>query len=1055
MKRAMSLALAILMTFTGNSHLVYASGQENKNNYEVVPAKDDVLEAEQSSEEVREEEVIEEETIEEGTTEEEITEEGTTEEEVIEEETTEEEATEEETEEEATEEATEEETTEEETTEEETTEEETTEEETTEEEQDTLATEKENQLYVKDLDGTQKRFECTVTTSDYSDMEIAVWSDANGQDDLVWYTAQKDGDTYRINVEIKTHATVGLYYAHAYGKDKDGTTRMVSGTTFQVDAPAAGKVTTETTENGFQVKISEITSPSGIEKVKAAVWVKEDQSDLIWTTLSPTNGAYVIDVDAKDHQKIMGQYYVHVYAVDGNGINSFCAGVARKVQTSVGSMKTTVSEDGCDILLSDVTCVFDNRVSIAVWSKKDGQDDLVWYDAKKDGRNYSVSIPQDKLKDTGAYYAHAYMIDSSGEGTFLSGKTFTIDGIVTIGEPENGELIVDITKIDTEKSFVDFSADVWTQDDQSDVQTIHSEKQANGNYSITIPLSPFGLYSGDYHLRIYRNLDNGKSELMKDTAKSIIINKGTVGPVVISSNKMIYTVSLDDVDLKGMEKEIRFAVWSEENGQDDLQWYTAAKSGNSYKVDIPIYKYADTGSYNVHIYADLLDDSSHCISCTTFQVDEIVKSGVEVKQISGKKGTAQIVETMGDLGYEVTGVRVGIWNVDQNGEQNGDVVWYDMSGDEDEYTATFDVRNHECQFGRYDAHVYVADANGDYSFLNGTSFTITANNMVVYEKTDNSNGKVLIYGPNVKGQAVDSIRMATWSSDGDQDDLKWITAKQNNAGVYYVEIARSDYKRSGEFTTHVYGTVNGEESWIGGIRYIISDVANDEVGVIREFDDQAKEVMHNIIYAVETGGQVYGKAQYDCFVEAYHVSEKETAITIGAACWFATEAQKLLKLIREEDPELFASLDTEGISEDIDNMDWTTYGSDGEGNVTIEKGSDKAKCIQALISTEVGIRVQDRLVDEEMTKYVNEAKDLDVKDLKGQMFLANVRHLGGSKPMKWVVECCIEDGLPLTMRNLYNSMRNHTENKEGNGVGADKYDTRHKKVMGWIDEYIN
>ena len=90
-----------------------------------------------------------------------------------------------------------------------------------------------------------------------------------------------------------------------------------------------------------------------------------------------------------------------------------------------------------------------------------------------------------------------------------------------------------------------------------------------------------------------------------------------------------------------------------------------------------------------------------------------------------------------------------------------------------------------------------------------------------------------------------------------------------------------------------------------------------------------------------------------------------------------------------------------------------------------------------------------------MTKYVNEAKKLDVKDLKGQMFLANVRHLGGSKPMKWVVECCIEDGFPLTMRNLYTSMRNHTENKAGNGVGADKYDTRHKKVMGWIDEYIS
>ena len=645
--------------------------------------------AEQNGEEVTEEEITqkvpEEETPEEVPEEEtpeevpgEVTPEEVPGEETPKEETPEEEVPEEETpEEEIPEEIPEEETPEEvpEEVTEEIIEEEITEEENEDENRDGSTAEKENQLSVQDVDGTQKQFECEVMTNDYSDIQVAVWSDVDGQDDLVWYIAQKDGDIYKVNVEIKNHASLGRYYAHAYGKDKDGTMTMVSGTTFQVDAPTVGEITAETTDNGFRVNISGITSPSGIEKVKAAVWVKEDQSDLIWKTILPTDGTYVIEVDAKEHKKTMGKYYVHVYAVDGNGINSFCTGVERKVQAGVGSMKTTVSEEGCDILLSDVTCVFDNRVSIAVWSKKDGQDDLVWYDAKKEGRNYSVSVPLDKLTDAGVFYAHAYMIDSSGECTFLCNKTFTIDGIVTIGEPENGELIVDIAKIDTEKSFVDFSADVWTQDDKSDVQTIHSEKQSDGNYTITIPLSSFGLYSGDYHLNIYRNMDDGKSELIKETAKSIIINKGTVAPVAISSNKMIYTVTLNDVDMKGMEKEIRFAVWSEENGQDDLQWYTAEKSGNSYQVKIPMYKYNDTGSYNVHIYADLRDDSSYCIVCTSFQVDEIVKSGVEVKQISGKTGTAQIVETMGDLGYEITGVRVGVWDVDENGEQKGDVVW--------------------------------------------------------------------------------------------------------------------------------------------------------------------------------------------------------------------------------------------------------------------------------------------------------------------------------------------------------------------------------------------
>lgn len=42
------------------------------------------------------------------------------------------------------------------------------------------------------------------------------------------------------------------------------------------------------------------------------------------------------------------------------------------------------------------------------------------------------------------------------------------------------------------------------------------------------------------------------------------------------------------------------------------------------------------------------------------------------------------------------------------------------------------------------------------------------------------------------------------------------------------------------------------------------------------------EVMANILYAVETGGQVYGGRCYDDFTPAYKNSSAEHAITIGA-----------------------------------------------------------------------------------------------------------------------------------------------------------------------------
>lgn len=245
------------------------------------------------------------------------------------------------------------------------------------------------------------------------------------------------------------------------------------------------------------------------------------------------------------------------------------------------------------------------------------------------------------------------------------------------------------------------------------------------------------------------------------------------------------------------------------------------------------------------------------------------------------------------------------------------------------------------------------------------------------------------------------------------------------------------------------------------IHAIIKDSLGNEhtntIGYVvefREFDAHAKTVMHNIIYAVETGGQIYGRAAYDTFCPAFNISQKETAITIGAGGWFATEAQKLLKLIRERDPVMFASLDDADISYDLDNCNWSYYGSDGEGNRTIDRNSEKALCIQKIISTNIGMQVQDELLDAEMTIYVNEAQNLGVNDLKARMFCANIRHLGGYSAMRSVIENCKADGLALTMDNLWISMRNHTSNLSGNGVGANKYKTRHEKVMLWLDTYL-
>lgn len=198
-----------------------------------------------------------------------------------------------------------------------------------------------------------------------------------------------------------------------------------------------------------------------------------------------------------------------------------------------------------------------------------------------------------------------------------------------------------------------------------------------------------------------------------------------------------------------------------------------------------------------------------------------------------------------------------------------------------------------------------------------------------------------------------------------------------------------------------------------------------------------KEVIRKIIYAVETGGQVYGNVRYDDFTEAYANSSIEHAITIGGGAWYATEAQRLLKLIRTKNPAVFKKLDTAGIGIDLDTKNWATY--------KVQKGSDKAKCIQKIIGSATGIKCQDLLIDEQMQAYVDEVSALGVTDIQALLMCANFRHQGGLSAVKRILA---KTQKPYTLNNVYKACQSDT----GNQVGA--YKLRQKMVYESLKKYI-
>lgn len=184
--------------------------------------------------------------------------------------------------------------------------------------------------------------------------------------------------------------------------------------------------------------------------------------------------------------------------------------------------------------------------------------------------------------------------------------------------------------------------------------------------------------------------------------------------------------------------------------------------------------------------------------------------------------------------------------------------------------------------------------------------------------------------------------------------------------------------------------------------------------------DNQKEVLRKIIYAVETGRQIYERQNYSDFTEAYTNSSEEHAITIGAGAWYGTEAKILLERIYNADPEQWEKADKVRLLEQVQTANWECF--------NISRASQLADTIVALISSKTGIKCQDNLMDEQLATYTEEAFKQGVTDARAQAMCANFRHQGGEGA---VIRILAKTEKPYTLDSLYAACQTDTGNQAG------------------------
>ncbi|WP_247916001.1 GBS Bsp-like repeat-containing protein [Streptococcus salivarius] len=160
-------------------------------------------------------------------------------------------------------------------------------------------------------------------------VQVPIWSEADGQDDIHWYEATRQTDgKYKVTVQVANHKNVtGLYNIHLYYVQNDGSQIGVGGTQTRVtlSEPKADLAITglNNATGSYDLVISNLVAPRGFKEVLVPTWSeKNGQDDLVWhNATKQDDGSYKVTISASQHKWNSGKYIVHGYIVDASGKN--------------------------------------------------------------------------------------------------------------------------------------------------------------------------------------------------------------------------------------------------------------------------------------------------------------------------------------------------------------------------------------------------------------------------------------------------------------------------------------------------------------------------------------------------------------------------------------------------------------------------------------------------------------------------------------------------------------------------------------------------------------
>ncbi|MCY7222190.1 GBS Bsp-like repeat-containing protein [Streptococcus cristatus] len=644
---------------------------------------------------------------------------------------------------------------------------------------------------------------------------------------------------------------------HVFDQSIDYSGRFTARDTL-VKQPLTGKISIQNNNpktGTFDVVVSEVSAPHGVQEVKLPTWSSErGQDDIVWyTATKQANGTYKLTVNAANHKGSTGDYNVHLYYVQGDGKLVGVGGTTTKVSVAKPEGKLTIANNNpktgtFDVIVSEVSSPQGVReVLLPTWSNEQGQDDIIWHKAQKqsDG-TYKFTVRASEHKNSvGDYSVHLYYIQNDGKLVGVGGTTTKVsvakpEGKLTIANnnPKTGTFDVIVSEVSSPQGVREVLLPTWSNENgQDDIIWHKAQKQSDGTYKFTVRASEHKNSVGDYSVHLYYIQNDGKMVGVGGTTTKVSVAKPE-GKLTIANNNPktgTFDVIVSDVSSLQGVREVLLPTWSNEQGQDDIIWHKAQRqSDGTYKFTVRASEHKNSvGDYSVHLYYVQNDGKLVGVGGTTTKVSVAKPEGkLTIANNDPKTGTFDVIVSEVSSPQGVREVLLPTWSNEQGQD---DIIWHKAQRQSDgTYKFTVSASEHKNSVGDYSVHLYYVQGDGKLVNVGGTTTKISVakpEGKLTIANNDPKTGTFDVIVSEVSSpQGLREVLLPTWSNEQGQDDLIWHKAQKQSDGTYKFTVRASEHKNSvGDYSVHLYYVQNdGKMVGVGGTTTKVSIAAGEK-----------------------------------------------------------------------------------------------------------------------------------------------------------------------------------------------------------------------------------